>query len=129
MTRLIAWAAGLTLFAAGCACDPGREAQRLAGSRATDCGYAALDEDMAVVSDCLDAAIAAGDSAYGGWALVSRDSGLRQYFVVRPDRTYRLYHDGSKDRLTITPCLGAPVRVDDGYTCDGELLDSYEFCD
>ncbi len=130
MTRLFASAAALAVLATGCACDPSREAERLAGSRATDCGYAPLvDGDMSTVTDCLDAAIAEGTSAYGGWELVSRDSGLRQWYVVRPNRTYDLDYDGSKDQLTISPCLGTPMRTADGYTCEGELLDPYEFCD
>jgi len=128
MTRFIALASVLAFCATGCACPPGREARRLAGSQATHCGFASAD-DISAVTECLDAAIAAERAAYGGWELVGRDSGLKQYFVVRRDRTYDLDYDGSQDRLTITPCMGAPVYVDGAYTCDGELLDSYEFCD
>lgn len=119
----------LALLASGCACEPAREARRLAGSRPVECGFATLDEDRSAVTDCLDGAIADGASAYGGWEVESRDSGLRQYYVIRPNRTYDLDYVGAEDRLTISPCLGTPVRVDDRYTCEGELQDPYEFCD
>lgn len=75
--------------------------------------------------DCLDGAIASEAQAYGGWAVAPTED---RFYVVRPDRTYEL-SEGGEDGILIAPCLGAPVRVDDSYTCDGELQEPYELCD
>lgn len=124
--------------AAGCACDPAAEACVLAGSGATDCGYARLEEDRSPVTECLDAAIAAGEPAFGGWQVMGRDSEVRVYFALRPDRTFQLHYDGDisgggggrrNRRITVTPCDGAPQRSATGYSCDGPIGEPYVLCD
>lgn len=135
MWRWMAVGAAL-LGLSGCRCDPQAEAAYLAGSRATDCGYASLEEDRAPVTGCLDAALAAGDQAFGGWQELGRDSERREYFVVRPDRTYRLLYDGDPSGggdaapvITVFGCVGAPEKTASGYWCAGEALEPYTICD
>ncbi len=121
----------------GCACDPAIEASALVGSDATNCGYVPFDEDRGPVTDCLDAAIAAGESAFGGWQQLGRDSEVRVYYAFRPDRTYQVFYDGDigggggrgDPRITVTPCDGPPRRSGTGYGCDGSFEEPYELCD
>ena len=128
---------GALLFGlAGCRCDLEANARYLAGSRPTECGYVELDEDRATVTDCLDRAVATETIAYGGWQELGRDSEVRRYYVVRPDRVYDLLYDsdpsgggGAGARITVSPCVGTPVRMGSGYWCEGEALDPYTLCD
>ena len=135
MFRLFLFGA-CALLLAGCRCDLEDNAHYLAGSRATECGYVELDGDRTAVFECFDRAIATEWQAYGGWQEPGTDSEIRRYYVVRPDRVYDLLYDSdpsggdrSGARITVSPCIGTPVRTDTGYWCEGEALDPYTLCD
>lgn len=129
MTRWVMLGVAALVLLSGCRCDPADHAHYLAGSRPVECGYAPLDGDRAAVEACLDRAVGNGGRAFGGWEEAGIDSQIRHYYVVRPDRVYDLYYDSEGPRLTVSPCIGAPVRTDTGYWCDGEAAEPYTQCD
>jgi hypothetical protein len=138
--RITVLATFVALLAAGCACDPGAEAAALAGPDAEDCGYVPLGEDTGPVVACLDAALAEGRSAFGGWQQMGIDSETRRYFATGGELDYVLHYDGDIEGggghdnpvITVFPCDGRLVQaevVQPGYGCGGVPQESYTLCD
>jgi len=123
-------------FAAGCACDRASEAADLAGSGATDCGFAEEGRDRTPIITCLDAALAENRAAYGGWGEFGIDSHLEKYFSTTGTQGFTIRYDsdpsgggGDNPSVIVDRCtgdltyypdvevFGCPL-VEDSYRCD-----------